>query len=79
MTKITVLTVPTLPAPSSPEYARVIEAGARAHGEISEPDHEVGDLIDALRACWAVMTPSQRQAAADVLCNPPEDWIREAE
>ena len=33
---------------------------ARQHGEDSEPDHEVGDLQDLLRAAWALMNDSQR-------------------
>ena len=35
---------------------------AKKHGEDSEPDHEVGDLQDLLRAAWAQMTPEQRRA-----------------
>lgn len=39
----------------------VIEA-AESHGESSEPDHEVGDLQDALRAAWDLMSGGQRKA-----------------
>lgn len=39
----------------------ILEA-ARAHGESSEPDHEVGDLQDALRAAWRIMSAGQRAA-----------------
>lgn len=35
---------------------------AQAHGENSEPEHEVGDLQVVLRAAWRVMTPGQRVA-----------------
>lgn len=35
---------------------------ARKHGEDSEPEHEVGDLQDLLRAAWALLTPEQRRA-----------------
>jgi hypothetical protein len=35
---------------------------AQQHGEDSEPDHEVGDLQDLLRAAWAMMTPEQQAA-----------------
>jgi len=34
---------------------------AEKHGEDSEPDHEVGDLQDLLRAAWRLMTPEQRR------------------
>lgn len=36
---------------------------AERHGLESEPDHEVGDLQDALREAWDHMTPEQRKAA----------------
>lgn len=35
---------------------------AQKHGEDSDPDHEVGDLQDLLRAAWKLMTPEQRRA-----------------
>jgi len=35
---------------------------AQAHGEDSDPDHEVGDLQDFLRAAFKIMTPEQRKA-----------------
>ena len=38
-----------------------IIAAAERHGEQSEPDHEVGDLQDALRAAWALLSPDQRR------------------
>ena len=40
-----------------------IEA-AQQHGEDSEPDHEVGDLQDFLRAMWAVLSVEQRRQFA---------------
>jgi hypothetical protein len=39
-------------------------AAAQKHGEDSEPDHEVGDLQDMLRAAWSIMTPEQRRTFA---------------
>jgi hypothetical protein len=35
--------------------------GAQAHGQNSDPDHEVGDLQDGLREMWELLTPEQRQ------------------
>lgn len=35
---------------------------AKTHGIDSEPDHEVGDLQDMLRAAWDILTPAQRMA-----------------
>lgn len=40
----------------------LILSAAKAHGENSEPDHEVGDLQAVLRAAWEIMTPGQRAA-----------------
>lgn len=39
-------------------------SAAEQHGQDSEPDHEVGDLQDMLRAMWAILTPAQRVAYA---------------
>ena len=47
------------PATSSTLLADITSAAA-AHGAASEPDHEVGDLLDALACAWEVMTPEQR-------------------
>lgn len=38
---------------------RILDAAA-AHGCQSDPDHEVGDLQDALRAAWQLMTEGQQ-------------------
>lgn len=35
---------------------------AKQHGEESEPDMEVGDLQEALRACWELLSPDQHTA-----------------
>lgn len=32
---------------------------AEAHGQDSEPDHEVGDLQDVVRSCFEEMSPEQ--------------------
>lgn len=39
-------------------------AAAERHGAESDPDHEVGDLQQILRAAWEIMTPEQRVALA---------------
>jgi hypothetical protein len=33
---------------------------AEHHASLSDPDHEVGDLQDALIAAWSLMTHEQR-------------------
>lgn len=43
-----------------PELEGILDA-AKAHGEEGEPDHEVGDLQDVLRAAWTMMSPDQRK------------------
>lgn len=55
---------------------RLIDA-ARAHGEQSDPDHEVGDLQGILRDCWAVMTPEQRKEVYDLHEDNVADWVPE--
>ncbi len=37
---------------------------AERHGELSDPDHEVGDLQQYLRQAWALLSPEQRIAFA---------------
>lgn len=44
---------------TAPLVEKIIQA-AKTHGDESEPDHEVGDLQDALREAWKRMTPEQR-------------------
>lgn len=39
-------------------------AAAKTHGEDSDPDHEVGDLQEYLRAAFRIMTPEQHAAFA---------------
>lgn len=53
-----------------------IERAARNHGELSEPDHEVGDLLDVLRALWArVPAPIlQELMKHDVVVTLLESW-----
>lgn len=64
-------------AGKEPDVDTLIEAAER-HGKDSEPDHEVGDLQQLLRAAWGLMTPDQRQAllvspeAEDVLMHGGE-------
>lgn len=41
-------------------FDALIEA-AQHHGEDSDPDHEVGDLQDHLRAMWSILTAEQRE------------------
>ncbi len=52
--------------PSHDDFIEDVLAAAKAHGQISEPDHEVGDLQDVLRACWGIMTPEQRTRIAQM-------------
>lgn len=39
---------------------QLVFMAAEQHGKDSEPDHEVGDLQDALLTLWALQTPSQK-------------------
>lgn len=48
------------------DVEKIIDA-ATAHGEESVPEHEVGDLQQALREAWKHLTPEGRRAVM-------EDW-----
>lgn len=50
------------PEPVDFEPLEPLIEGAKRHGEDSEPDHEVGDLQDFLRAMWELLTAEQRLA-----------------
>jgi hypothetical protein len=55
--------------PTLPDIETYISA-AEQHGQDSEPDNEVGDLQDLLRAAWTLLAPEQKKAfakRADVL------------
>ena len=39
-----------------------IMSAADRHGEQSEPEHEVGDLQDAIRLMWGKLTYEQKRA-----------------
>ncbi len=53
---------------------------AKAHGEQSDPEHEIGDLQHALVECWRRLTPKAR-AEVRVACNIDDwcDWCVECE
>ena len=60
----------------SDDKLQMLLAAATNHGNISEPDHEVGDLQDLLTEAWSIMNEPQREqllktrAARDVL-----EWL----
>ena len=47
---------------------------AEAHGIESEPDHEVGDLQDILRAAFGKLTDEQADAVATEFFAENEEW-----
>jgi hypothetical protein len=52
-------------------------AGAAAHAEASDPDHEVGDLQDILRSCWKRLTAEQQREVYDENEDVIVCWLRE--
>jgi hypothetical protein len=60
--------------PSKKAACQLIIDAAEQHGQDSEPDHEVGDLQDALRACFKEMTHAQ---AVRVYESQKENIVRE--
>ena len=55
----------------------VLLEAARAHGEQSEADHEVGDLQDLVRACWARLSPADRLVVYRDQMVAIGDWLGE--
>ena len=53
-------TAVTSPVKVTDQHLETLVDMAKQHGEDSEPDHEVGDLQDLLRAAWQLMSDSQR-------------------
>jgi len=51
-----------------------IESSAKHHGEESEPEHEVGDLLDALRLAWARLSPADRLATFTEFFEYHDHW-----
>lgn len=45
----------------SDDKLQMLLAAATNHGNISEPDHEVGDLQELLSAAWSIMDEPQRE------------------
>ena len=50
-------------------------ATARAHGEESDPDHEVGDLQAVLASCWRRLTEAQRREVYDEHAELVREWL----
>lgn len=51
-----------------------ILANAKRHGDASEPDHEVGDLIDFARQLALAATPQAVLRAAAIYWETHDDW-----
>lgn len=50
-------------------------AAAEAHGQQSEPEHEVGDLQVLLRSCWERLTPAQQRAVYQEHAELVSAWL----
>lgn len=64
--------------PNTDDFIEDLIAAAGAHGQLSEPDHEVGDLQDALRMCWSIMTPEQRTRVTQLANSTMNEWLEAA-
>lgn len=60
-------------------FVQDIFAAAKAHGEQSEADHEVGDLQQALHLCWMSMDQKRRASVAGhwLIQEMLEEWVPE--
>ncbi|KWT69534.1 MULTISPECIES: hypothetical protein [unclassified Variovorax] len=73
----------TTSEPHDPRIERILDA-AEQHGQNDDPDHEVGDLQDVLRAAWSLMSSEQRNqlmAAAETVnvLQAGEDFVEVAQ
>lgn len=57
-----------------PDLLAEVFVAARRHGRASDPDHEVGDLQDALRIAWQMLTPAERKRLHDEYFQSHESW-----
>jgi hypothetical protein len=62
------------------ELERILDA-ARRHGQESEPDHEVGDLLEVLRALWPRVPARTRRGfmRCDLVLDLLRNWGDEAD
>jgi hypothetical protein len=51
-----------------------VTAAAARHGAQSDPDHEVGDLLDALALAWDLLSDAQRAEAHRRYFATHERW-----
>jgi hypothetical protein len=57
---------------------RIVRA-ARIHGQESDPEHEVGDLQDALRLAFKYLPEDQQEQVLEELAEYNETWLVAAE
>jgi len=67
-------------SPSEAGRAQLDEilAAAERHGRAGEPDHEVGDLRDALEIAWRWLTPAARAAVVREHFATHDRWSEQA-
>jgi hypothetical protein len=69
----------------TPDDIEIVIVAAQRHGEDSEPDHEVGDLQEALRLAWNFMSHAMRNdfmthaTIKDLLAENPGHDVAQAE
>lgn len=67
-----------LPAPLHAKAQKQLDtllAAAQAHGEESDPDHEVGDLQDMLAATWELLSQNARDDVYDDFMELIDEWL----
>ena len=56
--------------------AEIVDA-AKRHGRASDPEHEVGDLEDALNTAWRMLTPEQKLLLHREHFQDHDAWLEE--
>jgi hypothetical protein len=54
---------------------KAILLAAERHGDVGDPDHEIGDLQDALLIAWKTMNAEQKKQAWDEYWKDHETWL----
>jgi hypothetical protein len=57
------------------ELLEKLLVAAKAHGEESDAEHEVGDLQAVLASCWSRLTEAQRREVCDEHGELLEEWL----
>lgn len=59
----------------TPDLLDKLLAATEAHGDQSEPEHEVGDLRGIVSSCWKRLTPDQQREVFGEHEDMVAEWL----